>query len=113
CCTDGFAIVLDLVFVGANEHHVVNAGGSTTNMTNWGASDTTDVGHEVGHMLGALEEYFTINGVAYGAARQASGTIMNNPANDPAAHHYDLVRAAAEQLRGSSCSTTPVNQVCC
>jgi hypothetical protein len=99
CCIDGFPIVLDIVFVTANEHQVVNAGGSTTNMTNWGTNDTVDVGHEAGHMLGALDEYFTVNGVNYGPGRQASGNIMNNPANDPAAHHYDLVRATAEQLR--------------
>ena len=62
---------------------------ATTNMGNWGATDTVDVTHEFGHMLGALEEYFTVNGIAWGAARQASGAIMNNPANPPVARHYD------------------------
>ena len=36
-------------------------------------------------MLGALDEYFTVNGVDWGPGRQATGAIMNNPANPPVA----------------------------
>jgi hypothetical protein len=63
-------------------------------------------------MLGALDEYFTVNGVDYGAGRQPGGNIMNNPANAPVAHHYDLIRAAAADLLGTTCSTIPVAQAC-
>jgi hypothetical protein len=112
CCPDGYTIRLDIQFVTSGEHYVVNAGASTTNMTSWGAADTVDVGHEVGHMLGNLEEYFTVNGTPYGAPRQPTGNIMNNPANLPAAHHYDLVRRAVEQLLGTRCGTVTVGTRC-
>jgi hypothetical protein len=112
CCQDGYTIVCDIQFVARGEDQVVNVGTSTTNMGNWGANDTVDVGHEFGHMLGALDEYFTVNGVDYDGARRADGTIMNNPANNPAAHHYDLIRAAVQQLLGTMCSTRPVGQPC-
>jgi hypothetical protein len=112
CCRDGYTIVVDLQFVASGEHQVVNVGASTTNMGNWSASDTVDVRHEFGHMLGNLEEYFTINGVDYNGARRPDGNIMNNPANDPVAHHYDLVRDAAAQLLGTSCATRAVGQSC-
>jgi hypothetical protein len=112
CCRDGYTIVGDIQFVTSGEHQVVNVGASTTNMGNWGANDTVDVGHEFGHMLGALDEYFTVNGVDYDGARRADGTIMNNPANNPAAHHYDLIRAGVQQLLGTACTTRPVGQSC-
>jgi len=104
--------VADIQFVTSGEHQVVNVGASTTNMGNWGATDTTDVRHEFGHMLGALDEYFTVNGVNYGPGGQATGNIMNNPANAAAAHHYELIRAAASDLLGTSCSTNSVNVRC-
>jgi len=66
------------------------------------ATDTVDVNHEYGHMLGALDEYFTVNGVNYGAGRQPAGNIMNNPANQPIATHYDVVRATASGLLGTA-----------
>src|SRR6266567_781118 len=94
CCGGGYTIFSDIQFVTSGEHQVVNVGTSTSNMGNWGASDTVDVRHEFGHMLGALDEYFTVDGVNWGAGRQATGSIMNNPANPPEARHYDLIRAA-------------------
>jgi len=63
-------------------------------------------------MLDALDEYFTVNGVNYGPGRQATGNIMNNPANAAAVHHYELIRAAASDLLGTSCSTNSVNVRC-
>jgi hypothetical protein len=108
CCTGGYTIVVDVQFVASGEHQVVNVGPSTTNMGNWSAADTVDIRHEFGHMLGNPEEYFTVDGVDYNGARRADGNIMNNPANDPVAKHYDLVRAAAAQLLGTSCSTKAV-----
>jgi hypothetical protein len=105
CCSDGFRIVTDIQFVTSGEHQVVNVGTTTTNMGNWGASDTVDVSHEFGHMLGALDEYYTVNGVDWGLGRQPTGAIMNNPANPPVARHYSTVRQAAGTLRGATYST--------
>ena len=70
CCSDGLAIVTDIQFVTTGEHQVVNVGASTTNMGNWGAADRVDVSHEFGHVFGALDEYFTVNGVAWARARR-------------------------------------------
>lgn len=112
CCCDGLEIATDIQFVTSGEHQVVNVGASTTNMGNWGASDTIDVSHEFGHMLGALDEYFTVNGVNWGPGRQATGAIMNNPANPPAARNYDTIRQAAGALRGVTYSTIPRTSRC-
>ncbi len=112
CCDSGLGIECDIQFVTSNEHQVVNVGATTTNMGNWGAGDTVDISHEFGHMLGALDEYFTVNGVDWGAARQPTGAIMNNPANRPAARHYDTVRAAATTLLGTNCSTIAAGGRC-
>ena len=112
CCLNGYTIAMDIQFVTAGEHHAVTVGGSTANMTNWGAADTVDVSHEVGHMLGNPEEYFTVDGVAYGPARQPGGNIMNNPANPPEAKHYGLVRSAAQGLLGGGCTTRRLDEPC-
>jgi Domain of unknown function (DUF4157) len=80
--------------------------GGTTDMTHWGMSDTTDVAHEFGHMLGNPEEYFTTNGVDYTRGgtrtgfRDVSGGIMNNPTEDPFTRHYELIRRHAAKLLG-------------
>jgi hypothetical protein len=112
CCSDGLEIATDIQFVTSGEHQVVNVGASTTNMGNWGASDTIDVSHEFGHMLGALDEYFTVNGVTWGPGRQATGAIMNNPANAPVPRNYDTIRQAAVTLRGATYSTIPRTSRC-
>jgi hypothetical protein len=112
CCSDGMAIVCDLQFVTSGEHQVVNVGASTTNMGNWGANDTVDISHEFGHMLGALDEYFTVNGTNWGPGRQATGAVMNNPANPPAARHYETVRAAAASLLGGTLQTIASGTPC-
>lgn len=112
CCPDGYTILADVQFVTSGEHQVVFVGTTTTDMGNWGASDTIDVRHEFGHMLGALDEYFTVNGVAWGAGRQAGGSIMNNPANSPAARHYDLIRATVSQLLNCTSMTRAVGEAC-
>jgi len=80
--------------------------GGTADMTKWGMSDTTDVAHEFGHMLGNPEEYFTTNGVDYtmGGTRRGfrdeGGGIMNNPTEDPFTRHYELIRRYAAKLLG-------------
>jgi hypothetical protein len=112
CCSNGFDIVAEVQFVASGEHQVVVAGASTTNMGNWGASDTIDVGHEFGHMLGCLEEYFTINGTDWGAARQPGAPIMNNPANPPVARNFELVRSQAQGLMAAACTTKAAADPC-
>lgn len=112
CCVNGFPMHVAVQFVTSGEHQVVNVGATTTNMGNWGAGDTVDVSHEVGHMLGALDEYFTVNGVDYGPGRQADGAIMNNPANPPAARHYDLILQTVRGLLATSGCTQPVSAMC-
>lgn len=112
CCTDGFRIQTDIQFVTSGEHQVVNVGASTTNMGNWGANDTIDVSHEFGHMLGALDEYFTVNGVDWGPGRQATGAIMNNPANPPAARHYECIRQGANAMSGTTHTTVDQSSNC-
>ena len=112
CCSDGLNIVTDIQFVTSGEHQVVNVGATTTNMGNWGATDTVDISHEFGHMLGALDEYFTVNGVPWGAGRQPTGAIMNNPANPPVARHYDTLRQAAGTLRATTYSTVAQGSSC-
>src|SRR5215212_3833407 len=80
--------------------------GGTTSMTDWGTSDTTDVTHEFGHMLGNPEEYFTTNRVDYTGGgtrtgfRDVGGGVMNNPSEDPFTRHYELIRRHAAKLLG-------------
>jgi len=80
--------------------------GGTTSMVDWGTSDTTDVTHEFGHMLGNPEEYFTTNRVDYTAGgsrtgfRDVGGGVMNNPSEDPFTQHYELIRRHAAKLLG-------------
>ena len=112
CCSNGYTIVTDIQFVTSGEHQVVAAGASTVNMGLWGATDTADVDHEFGHMLGAPDEYFTVNGTDWGPGRQAGAPIMNNPANPPVARNYDLIRTQAQALMGSTCTTRGVGDPC-
>jgi hypothetical protein len=80
--------------------------GGTNSMTGWGTGDTTDITHEVGHMLGAAEDYFTTDGVDHTAGgkkkgfRDKGGGIMNNPSEDPFARHYDSIRKEAAKALG-------------
>lgn len=89
--------------------------GGTTSMTGWGTADTVDVTHEVGHMLGAAEDYFTTNGVDHThggtvhGSRDTGGGIMNNPAEDPFARHYDSIRREAARALGLTESQCVVN----
>jgi hypothetical protein len=112
CCANGYTIVADIQFVTSGEHQVVAAGAMTTNMGNWGASDTVDVRHEFGHMLGNLDEYFTVNGTDWGPGRQAGAPIMNNPANPPVARNYELIRTQAQAAMGTACATKAVGDPC-
>lgn len=112
CCRKGYHILTDIQFVNGGEHQIVTVGDSTLNMGEWGRNDTTRVRHEFGHMLGALDEYFTVNGVDFGMYDQADGNIMNNSQNYPVAHHYDLIQSAIQDLLGTSCRTISVNHHC-
>lgn len=112
CCLDGHRIVGTIEFVGSGEDQVVNVGDDTTSMGHWGRNDTTAVSHEFGHMLGALDEYYTINGTPWGPGYQSGAGIMNNPAATPFARHYDVVEHAAEALLATPCSTVSVTSNC-
>ena len=112
CCSNGYTFVANIQFVNNNEHQVVNVGNSTTNMGNWGRNDTTAISHEFGHMLGALDEYYTVDGTAWGLPFQVGAGIMNNPNEGPLARHYALVEQAVEAALGTTCSTRPVAQNC-
>jgi hypothetical protein len=98
---------------GATEDGRAGVGG-TTSMVGWGVADTQDITHEFGHMLGCPEEYFTTNGVDYSAGgtkqgfRDAGGAIMNNPAADPVARNFDVIREEAAKLRGVNLNKTRV-----
>jgi len=114
-------IVIDVQWVDDKKdaHYVINptkAGDTrdrragvagTTSMTDWGVKDTVDVTHEFGHMLGNTEEYFTTNSVDYteGGKKQGwwdkGGGVMNNPSEDPAPRHYELIRKSVVTLLGA------------
>jgi len=101
CASNGYPILLAVQFVTSGEHHAValSPTSQTQHMLSWGLLDT-DQAHEAGHMLGNKEEYFTVDGVAYGPGRQPSGNIMNNPANPPIAAHYCLIQETVDAMLG-------------
>lgn len=111
-CPDGYPVSVSIEYVTSGEHQTVTAGPETIDMGKWGATDTVDVTHEFGHMLGNPEEYYTTNGVNYATtvdgvyypARSPNGTVMNNPANDPVPRHYDLIRQEAGKAMKIHCS---------
>ena len=85
----------DIQFVDSDEHQTVTVSASTSDMRHWAANDIVDVTHEFGHMLGAMDEYFSID---YGEDRQPTGQICEQPDIDPAARNYDVVRDAVRGL---------------
>jgi hypothetical protein len=97
---------------GADEGGRAGLGG-TTSMLGWGTEDEVDVTHEFGHMMGAVDDYFTTNGHdhTHGGTtdgfRDEGGGIMNAPNEDPFVEHYDLVRqhaAKALKVDASRCT---------
>jgi hypothetical protein len=128
CCADGYTITADVEFVTslADAHQYVTVDSETLLMCIWSASSALEISrvrHEFGHMLGNMEEYFTINGVDWGLPCSAigvipphgtwpppppctfAGTIMNVPVNDPADRHYELMSSGAASLLGAWCTT--------
>nr|WP_321349289.1 RHS repeat-associated core domain-containing protein [uncultured Methanoregula sp.] len=79
---------------------------TTENMTTWSTSDVTDIPHEVGHMLGNKDEYYTVDGVAYGTA--GSGTIMGSHLGAPQAKHYNMI----SKHLGDKCKVIGINETC-
>jgi hypothetical protein len=110
-CPDGYPLSVDVQYVRSGQHHTVAAGPATRDMAVWGVNDTVDITHEFGHMLGNPEEYFTTNGVNWAVTvdgvnypfRSPNGSVMNNPANDPAPRHYDMIRQEAGKAMGIDC----------
>ena len=84
-------------------------------MTNWGVLDGIDIAHEVGHMLGNPENYFTVvfrnETKRWGAARQAGMGIMNNPAESPLAEHFLLVKEKFPDLMQLNAEQGTVTQI--
>jgi hypothetical protein len=121
-CPSGYAVSVVLEFVTSGEHYPVTAnqpgaGGTeglngTNSMNGWGVSDTVDITHEFGHMLGNSEEYFTTNGFdyTYGGTKRGyrddDGGIMNNPANDPLPRNYDSIRQQVIAVMGTGVACT-------
>ena len=123
-----YPINVEIEVVESGEHHTITAQdpstvghgataglGGTTSMTNWGVLDNIDIAHEVGHMLGNPENYFTIRfrnvTKVWGQERQAGKGIMNNPAESPLADHFWLVKEkfpALMQLHGEQGTVTQI-----
>jgi len=107
-----YPIVVNLLQVDSGEHYAVkpvksdsalHSGGrahfGTEDMTTWGVHDTTNVSHEVGHMLGNVDEYgkLKVNGHLRDFKTTPSSTIMAVSANNPIAMHYYLIQWAADK----------------
>ena len=125
-CPSGYPIKIEIKWVDSGQHFTITANtpaaneggrsgiGGTTSMTGWGVNDTTDVTHEFGHMLGCPEEYFSTDGIDYTAGgtkngfRDADGGIMNNPSNNPKAANYKLIKEAAAEAMGLTCTVEAV-----
>ncbi|MDD5313412.1 MAG: hypothetical protein PHO26_10295 [Dehalococcoidia bacterium] len=114
CCNSGdFQIVTDLQFVDRESHYGVHVDyQDTTDMRHWLSKDTINVRHEFGHMLGDLDEYYTVNGRPWGNPGQRKGSIMNNSKNRPAAHHYKLIQDTVAELLQDKCTTRPITETC-
>lgn len=122
--TTVYPVSFDVSYVSSGEHYVVTANsadateggrsglGGTTSMLGWGVADTVDIGHEFGHMLGCVDEYFTCNGVNYSsgsdAFRSPTGGIMNNPANNPKLTNYTFIKNKVEGALGSEVTCTVI-----
>jgi hypothetical protein len=72
--------------------------GGTTSMTSWGTGDPLDIPHEVGHMLGAPDNYGKIDfksepiqSIDWPKGRVNGLGIMNNPAEYPCGRSVWLV----------------------
>lgn len=71
----------------------------TEHMLEWGAHDVINVPHEVGHMLGNVDEYGKVrfNGKEIDYIAKPSDTIMAVSENNPIASHYYLIEWAAKE----------------
>ena len=113
-CPDGYPVTCSIEYVNSGQDQtVVATTAPTKDMKFWGRNDTVDVTHEFGHMLGNPEEYYTTNGVNWAIpnfpAYNPNGSVMNNPNNDPAPRHYELIRKQAGAAMGIECSLTNPN----
>lgn len=103
CCRGGYAIAANLVFVDAGEDYVVHAGPDTASLGIWGRGDAASLADEFGRMIGARDEYYTVDGAEWGEPFRTGAGIMNNPGELPLARHFELVQRAAEELMGTAC----------
>lgn len=106
-----YPIVVQLLQVAKGEHYSINVSNAesalgsgarghfgTQDMTTWGKHDTTNIAHEVGHMLGNVDEYGIVefNGLQYDYLKNPSTTIMGVSKENPVDRHYYLIKWAAE-----------------
>ncbi len=103
CCRGGYTIAANLVFVDSGEHYVVHAGVDTAGLGSWGRGDAGSLADEFGRMIGARDEYFVVDGTEWPSPFTSGAGVMNNPAEPPAARHFELVQRAAEDLLGAGC----------
>jgi len=93
----------------ATPHHIVKTqSGYTVNMGLWGDKENVGVTHEVGHMLGNKDEYYTVDDVSYSRserrprnkteplAQRRGESVINNPKSAALAEHFHLIQKAAE-----------------
>ncbi len=103
CCRGGYTIAANLVFVDSGEDYVVHAGPDTASLGIWGRSDAATLADEFGRMIGARDEYYTVDGTAWPSPFSDGAGVMNNPAEPPAPRHFELAQRAAEDLLGAAC----------
>jgi hypothetical protein len=111
-CPEGIPIRMDVDFTYKPADASITVGPNTENMELWGANDTTDVVHEAGHMLGAKDQYGTVDGTPYGPGRQPTGNLMNNPANAPEASLFNTVRDAVNARKHRNCTVHSISERC-
>jgi len=113
CVRKGYVILVEVTFVEDapdDAHHDVVFQNTTDDMHLWSVAGN-DTDHEFGHMIGQLDEYCTVDDTAF-CAPYLGTNIMNATGKLPAAEHFGLVRALAEELLDETCRVVPVGAPC-
>lgn len=95
-------VVIDAQFVTSDRpaDHAVQLVPDTLDEAHWSEDDTVGVTHEFGHMLGNADEYYTVNGVHYGA--RGSAQVMGTPKGKAAPRHYEFIRSMVQRETGET-----------
>jgi hypothetical protein len=115
-------VLVEVKFVDSGEHQTVTANSTpdvssnaatvksynwnymTVDTGTWGVNDTVGVTHEFGHLIGAPDEYFTVDGVDHGAPGRLGGPVMNNPSGNPTLGNFNAVAQEASKVMGVKCT---------